>query len=106
MAENLDREQVQHVAELAKLSFTDAELDHFVPQLEEIIDLFNQLAEVDTEQVKPMTTATDEVNVLREDEAVKSSEEMRQALLLANAPETEDGLIKVPAILDESEDGE
>ncbi|WP_295775103.1 Asp-tRNA(Asn)/Glu-tRNA(Gln) amidotransferase subunit GatC [uncultured Limosilactobacillus sp.] len=105
MAENLDREQVQHVAELAKLSFTDAELDHFVPQLEEIIDLFNQLAEVDTEQVKPMTTATDEVNVLREDEAVKSSEAMRQALL-ANAPETEDGLIKVPAILDESEDGE
>lgn len=105
MAENLDREQVQHVAELAKLSFTDAELDHFVPQLEEIIDLFNQLAEVDTEQVKPMTTATDEVNVLREDEAVKSSEAMRQALL-ANAPETEDGLIKVQAILDESEDGE
>ena len=105
MAGNLDREQVQHVAELAKLSFTDAELDHFVPQLEEIIDLFNQLAEVDTEQVKPMTTATDEVNVLREDEAVKSSEAMRQALL-ANAPETEDGLIKVPAILDESEDGE
>ena len=105
MAENLDREQVQHVAELSKLSFTDAELDHFVPQLEEIIDLFNQLAEVDTEQVKPMTSATDEVNVLREDEAVKSSEEMRQALL-ANAPETEDGLIKVPAILDESEDGE
>ncbi|EHS85694.1 Glutamyl-tRNA amidotransferase subunit C [Limosilactobacillus gastricus PS3] len=105
MAENLDREQVQHVAELAKLSFTDAELDHFVPQLEEIIDLFNQLAEVDTEQVKPMTTATDEVNVLREDEAVKSSEAMRQALL-ANAPETEDGLIRVPAILDESEDGE
>ena len=105
MAENLDREQVQHVAELSKLSFTDAELDHFVPQLEEIIDLFNQLAEVDTEQVKPMTTATDEVNALREDEAVKSSEAMRQALL-ANAPETEDGLIKVPAILDESEDGE
>mgnify|MGYP004474699905 CR=1 FL=1 len=105
MAENLDREQVQHVAELAKLSFTDAELDHFVPQLEEIIDLFNQLAEVDTEDVTPMTTATDEVNVLREDVAAQSSEEMRQALL-ANAPEIEDGLIKVPAILDESEDGE
>lgn len=105
MAENFDREQVQHVAELAKLSFTDAELDHFVPQLEEIIDLFNQLAEVDTEDVTPMTTATDEVNVLREDVAAQSSEEMRQALL-ANAPEIEDGLIKVPAILDESEDGE
>ena len=40
MAEQLDRQQVEHVADLAKLAFTDAELDKFTPQLEEIIDLF------------------------------------------------------------------
>lgn len=103
MAANLDREQVKHVAELAKLSFTDAELDKFVPQLEAIVELFDQLEEVDTTGVAPMTTATDEVNVMREDVAVKSSDELRQALL-DNAPETDNGLIKVPAILDGSED--
>ncbi|MED7644804.1 UNVERIFIED_CONTAM: Asp-tRNA(Asn)/Glu-tRNA(Gln) amidotransferase GatCAB subunit C, partial [Lactiplantibacillus plantarum] len=46
-----------------------------------------------------------EVNVMREDVAVKSSDQERQALL-DNAPETANGLIKVPAIIDESEDGE
>ncbi|MGL5104307.1 MAG: Asp-tRNA(Asn)/Glu-tRNA(Gln) amidotransferase subunit GatC, partial [Limosilactobacillus fermentum] len=54
---------------------------------------------------EPMSTPTTEVNVMREDVAVKSSDQERQALL-DNAPETANGLIKVPAIIDESEDGE
>ena len=105
MAEQLDRQQVEHVADLAKLSFTDAELAKFTSQLEEIVGLFNDLAEVDTTGVEPMTTPTTEVNVMREDVAVQSSDEERKALL-DNAPETANGLIKVPAIIDESEDGE
>lgn len=105
MAEQLDRQQVEHVADLAKLAFTDAELDKVTPQLEEMIDLFKELEEVDTTGVEPMSTPTTEVNVMREDVAVKSSDQERQALL-DNAPETANGLIKVPAIIDESEDGE
>lgn len=101
MAEKIDRQEVKHVADLAKLSFDDAALDKITPQLEEIIGLFNELQQVDTEGVKPMYTPTTEVNVMREDKGVRSNE--REALL-ANAPETHDGLIKVPAIIDESED--
>ena len=52
-----------------------------------------------------MTSASDRENVMREDKAVKSSKEETDALL-NNAPDTDDGYIKVPAIIDESEDGE
>jgi aspartyl-tRNA(Asn)/glutamyl-tRNA(Gln) amidotransferase subunit C len=48
---------------------------------------------------------SDHTNTLREDVAVKSDEALREALL-KNAPETANGLIKVPAIIDESGDGE
>ena len=101
MAEKLGRKAAEHVAELAKLSFTDAELDHFVPQLEATMHLFDDLQQMDTTGVTPMYSPTQEVSVMREDVAVASNQ--RDALL-ANAPETEQGLIKVPAIIDESED--
>jgi aspartyl-tRNA(Asn)/glutamyl-tRNA(Gln) amidotransferase subunit C len=103
MAEKIDRQEVKHVADLAKLSFDDAALDKITPQLEEIIDLFTDLQKVDTDGVEPMYTPTTEHNVMREDQGVRSGQRDE---LLANAPETHDGLIKVPAIIDESEDGE
>ena len=103
MAEKIDRQEVKHVADLAKLSSDDAALDKITPQLEEIIDLFTDLQKVDTDGVEPMYTPTTEHNVMREDKGVQSGQRDE---LLANAPETHDGLIKVPAIIDESEDGE
>ncbi|HJA73300.1 MAG TPA: Asp-tRNA(Asn)/Glu-tRNA(Gln) amidotransferase subunit GatC [Candidatus Limosilactobacillus faecipullorum] len=101
MAEKLGREAAKHVAELAKLSFTDEELDQFVPQLEDTMHLFDDLQKMDTTGVEPMYSPTQEVNVMREDVAVPSGQ---KDALLANAPETDKGLIKVPAIIDESED--
>ncbi|HIX34804.1 MAG TPA: Asp-tRNA(Asn)/Glu-tRNA(Gln) amidotransferase subunit GatC [Candidatus Limosilactobacillus merdigallinarum] len=103
MAEKIDRQEVQHVADLAKLSFDDEALDKITPQLEEIIGLFTDLQKVDTDGVEPMYSPTTEVNVMREDKGVRSNQ--RDALL-KNAPDTQDGLIKVPAIIDESEDGD
>lgn len=101
MAEKLGRTAAQHVAELAKLSFTDEELDQFVPQLEATMDMFVDLQKMDTDGVEPMYSPTLESNVMREDVAVPSGQ---KEALLANAPETERGLIKVPAIIDESEE--
>ena len=90
MASKITEQQVEHVAELAKLEFKDEELTKFTTQLGSIIDMFEDLTNVDTEGVEPMTSASDRENVMRED----------------NAPDTDDGYIKVPAIIDESEDGE
>ena len=94
--------EVKHVASLAKLEFTDEELQKFTGQMDEIINMVEQLGEVDTTDVPVTSTVTEEVNVMREDVAVKGTD---RTLLMKNVPEEKDGLIKVPAISEESEDG-
>lgn len=94
--------EVKHVASLAKLEFTDEELQKFTGQMDEIINMVEQLGEVDTTDVPVTSTVTEEVNVMREDVAVKGTD---CTLLMKNVPEEKDGLIKVPAIIDESEEG-
>ena len=94
--------EVKHVASLAKLEFTDEELQKFTGQMDEIINMVEQLGEVDTTDVPVTSTVTEEVNVMREDVAVKGPD---RTLLMENVPEEKDGLIKVPAIIDESEEG-
>ena len=94
--------EVKHVASLAKLEFTDEELQKFTGQMDEIINMVEQLGEVDTTDVPVTSTVTEEVNVMREDVAVKVTD---RTLLMKNVPEEKDGLIKVPAIIDESEEG-
>lgn len=96
----LTREDVRHVAGLAMLEFNDEQLDKFTTQLDNIMTLIDTLGEVDTEGVPATFTVTENTNVLREDVAVNANQ---AEALLANAPEEENGLIKVPAILDESE---
>lgn len=94
--------EVKHVASLAKLEFTDEELQKFTGQMDEIINMVEQLGEVDTTDVPVTSTVTEEVNVMREDVAVKGTD---RTFLMKNVPEEKDGLIKVPAIIDESEEG-
>ncbi|GAK48414.1 aspartyl/glutamyl-tRNA amidotransferase subunit C [Secundilactobacillus oryzae JCM 18671] len=101
MANNISKDQVQHVAELAKLELDDNQLDYFTDQLGQIIGLFETLNEVDTTDVPVTSTVSDQLNVMREDVADNWNQ---KDALLANAPETENGYIKVPAIIDESED--
>ena len=70
--------------------------------MDEIINMVEQLGEVDTTDVPVTSTVTEEINVMREDVAVKGTD---RTLLMKNVPEEKDGLIKVPAIIDESEEG-
>ncbi|GAB6093597.1 Asp-tRNA(Asn)/Glu-tRNA(Gln) amidotransferase subunit GatC [Furfurilactobacillus curtus] len=99
--EPISREEVEHVAELAKLSLTDEQAQKFTSQLDEIIEMIEGLNEVNTDEVAPTTNMADATAILREDVAVNAHQ---KAALLAEAPDTEDGFIKVPAIIDESED--
>ncbi|MDN5575727.1 MAG: Asp-tRNA(Asn)/Glu-tRNA(Gln) amidotransferase subunit GatC [Pediococcus sp.] len=98
--EKIDKAQVEHVASLAKLEFNDADLGKFTTQLADIMGLFNTLSEVDTTGVEPTFSVTDQFNTMREDVAVNSHE---KDALIKNVPDTQDGYIRVPAIIDESE---
>ena len=101
MSEKISAEDVKHVASLAKLSVSDEQLPYFTEQLGQIIGLFETIGEVNTDGVKPTVSVTDQLNVMRDDIADNWQERDE---LLANAPETMDGYIKVPTIIDESED--
>lgn len=63
----LTRAQVQHIAKLARLALTDAEVDKFTGQLTTILDYVAQLNEVDTDGVVPTSQVTGLKNVMRED---------------------------------------
>ncbi len=96
----LTREQVLHVAELAKLKLTDAEIDLFQEQLSAILAYAARLDELDTESIPPTAGVLPLRNVMRADQVRPSYP--RQAML-ENAPETEDGYVRVKAVLDADE---
>lgn len=96
----IDKQQVAHVAELSKLSFSDEQLAQFTQQLTDITKMTDRLAQVDTTDVAVTTHVNQSHNVLREDVAVLGTSRDE---LLKNAPDSAAGLIKVPAILDKEE---
>ncbi|WDF83457.1 Asp-tRNA(Asn)/Glu-tRNA(Gln) amidotransferase subunit GatC [Lacticaseibacillus pabuli] len=97
----ISKEEVAHVADLARLKFTDAELQTFTGQMDEIIGMVDQLAEVDTTDVPETTQNVLLENVMREDEATLVTPRDE---LMKNVPTEKDGLIQVPAIIDKEED--
>ncbi|MCD5325364.1 MULTISPECIES: Asp-tRNA(Asn)/Glu-tRNA(Gln) amidotransferase subunit GatC [Pontibacillus] len=93
----ISKEQVKHVAHLARLHVSEEEAERFTKQLDDIISFAEQLNELDTEGVEPTTHVQDLKNVMRKDEPKKW---ITQEEALKNAPETQDGQIRVPSILE------
>ena len=86
---------VEHVAKLARLELTEEEKEKYSKQLGDILKHVEQMNQVDTTGVEPMSHAIPSVNVMREDKIV--SEQTKEELM-ANAPSKEDGFFKVPKI--------
>ncbi|MBO2536555.1 MULTISPECIES: Asp-tRNA(Asn)/Glu-tRNA(Gln) amidotransferase subunit GatC [Rummeliibacillus] len=96
--EKLSKEQVKHVANLARLAITEEEAEKFTAQLGAITDFAEQLNELDTTNVEPTTHVLPLVNVLREDVAVKG---LDREVMMKNVKDQQDGLVKVPPIITE-----
>jgi aspartyl-tRNA(Asn)/glutamyl-tRNA(Gln) amidotransferase subunit C len=94
----LSRDDVAHVAMLARIDLSDAELDRFAAQLEQIVGWVDQVGEVAAAEVSPMSHPLPLVNVTRADE-VRASLSAESAL--AGAPEADEQRFSVPRILDE-----
>ncbi|NDJ87468.1 MAG: Asp-tRNA(Asn)/Glu-tRNA(Gln) amidotransferase subunit GatC [Chloroflexi bacterium] len=95
----LTREQVEHIAELAKLSLDEAEIEMFREQLSAILDHAHELAQLDIESIPPTASVLPLRSVLAAD-VVRDSSLDRQRFL-DNAPEAEAGQVRVQSILDE-----
>ena len=94
----LSRADVEHVAHLARLGLTDAELSRLEVELNHILDQYAILAELPTDDIPPTAQTIELENILRED-VVRPS--LPVEAVLANAPARDGDFIVVPAILDE-----
>ncbi|WP_134699722.1 Asp-tRNA(Asn)/Glu-tRNA(Gln) amidotransferase subunit GatC [Ammoniphilus sp. YIM 78166] len=93
----ISREQVEHVAKLARLNLTEDETVQYTSQLNSILNFFEKLDELDTDQVEPTSHVLEVYNVMREDEE-RPSIDREEAL--RNAPDHEEGQFKVPAVME------
>ncbi|TFE01321.1 Asp-tRNA(Asn)/Glu-tRNA(Gln) amidotransferase subunit GatC [Jeotgalibacillus sp. R-1-5s-1] len=90
-------DEVKHVAHLARLNITEEEAAKFAYQLGAIITFAEQLNELDTDHVEPTTHVLEMKNIMRED---KSVDGLPRENVLKNAPDHQDGQVKVPTILE------
>ena len=94
---SVDTAQVRHIAKLARIAMSDAEIDALVPELNNILGWVEQLAEVNTDGVEPLTAVIDQKLRLRQD--VVTDGDIRDAVL-ANAPEAQHGFFAVPKVIE------
>jgi aspartyl-tRNA(Asn)/glutamyl-tRNA(Gln) amidotransferase subunit C len=92
----ITKEEILHVADLARLEIDEASIEKFAVQIGEILDYVDQLRQVDTSGVKPMSHALALTNAFREDVETRH---LGHESSLANAPEQEDGSFVVPKVI-------
>lgn len=93
---NIDKNTLHKLAHLARLEFNEEDEKKMIADLNEILTWVEQLNEVDTEGVEPLTHMSHEVNVLRED---KVGEHLDHDKALKNAPKKDKDFFRVPKVL-------
>ena len=94
---SLTKEQVQHIATLARLKLADDEFDDVVDKLSRIVDFVDQLQAAATDDVVPMAHPLDMSQRLRADEVTESDQRDE---LQKNAPAVQDGYYLVPRVIE------
>ena len=99
---SITREEVAKIASLARIRMDDAALDSMVPELNNILNWVEQLGEVDTSSVEPMTAVIPQAARLRDDvvDADPLTAGGRREDVLANAPAAEHGFFGVPKVIE------
>jgi aspartyl-tRNA(Asn)/glutamyl-tRNA(Gln) amidotransferase subunit C len=94
----ISRDDVLHVAGLARLHLTDDEVDRMQAQLSNILEAIETLRDVDTSHVGPTASVIQLENVMRDDQARPG---LTREAALANAPLRDDPFLRVPTVLEE-----
>jgi aspartyl-tRNA(Asn)/glutamyl-tRNA(Gln) amidotransferase subunit C len=90
-------EQVRHIARLARIAMSDEEIERLAPELNNILGWVEQLGEVNTDGVEPLTAVIDQPLRLRDD--IVDDGDIRDEVL-ANAPEAQHGFVAVPKVIE------
>ena len=94
---SVDQKTVRHVARLARIAMSDAEIDALVPELNQILGWVEHLSEVNTDGIEPLTAVIDQKLRLRDD--VVNDGNVRDAVL-KNAPDAQHGFFAVPKVIE------
>jgi aspartyl-tRNA(Asn)/glutamyl-tRNA(Gln) amidotransferase subunit C len=92
----ITKEEVLHVAHLARLEIDESAIERFAGQIGDILEYVDQLKQVDTEGVRPTSHVLALANAFRED---VQTQHLPQEVSLANAPQKEDGSFVVPKVV-------
>jgi len=93
----VSNDQVRHIAKLARIAMSDEEIERLAPELNNILGWVEQLGEVNTDGVEPLTAVIDQKLRLRDD--VVNDGDIRDDVL-ANAPEAQHGFFAVPKVIE------
>jgi len=93
----ITKKDVEYIAQLARIHFTEEEKEKFTGQLDAIVKYIEQLKELDTSNVSPTTHALPIKNVMREDEVTNLAP---NPIIFKNAPEQDDNLFMVPKVIE------
>ncbi len=94
----ITKEEIQHIAGLARISLNEKEIEQYQKSLSDILDYFAELQKLDTENVEPIGHITGMENVFKKD-LVSDFGSIGKENILKNAPEEKDGYIKVKSVL-------
>ncbi|MDP1688932.1 MAG: Asp-tRNA(Asn)/Glu-tRNA(Gln) amidotransferase subunit GatC [bacterium] len=95
---NITKKEIEHLAELSRLEVSDKEITKLEHDLGEILNYFNELKEVNTDGIKPLTGGTDLMNSIRIDEPERTEDTGKGK---DQFPEKEDGYLKVPSVFND-----
>jgi len=93
----INKEEVDHVAHLSRLEFSEEEVEKFTLQMDKILSYIDKLNQVNTTGVEPMTHAIPTANAFREDIVTPS---LTDDAALVNGPEIRDGSFRVPKVIE------
>jgi aspartyl-tRNA(Asn)/glutamyl-tRNA(Gln) amidotransferase subunit C len=94
---SVSSQQVRHIAKLARIAMSDEEIERLVPEINNILGWVEQLAEVNTDGVEPLTAVIDQKLRLRDDAVTDGN---IRAEVLANAPDAQHGFFAVPKVIE------
>jgi len=94
---SISKEEIKHIANLARLNIAENKLDKYAETLSSIVEMANQISSLNTDNVKPTAHILENVNVFRKDEVNPSYD---RETILENAPTKESGCISLPKVVE------
>ena len=98
MGNKISLQEVERIAELARIGLTKEEKERFSGELSAILEYIEQLKEIDTKNIEPVSQVTGSVNIVREDIS-KDFSEKDQKIIISNFPEEREGCVKVKQVM-------